>query len=292
MVFAEHFYKRRIYLLAAVENKQLGDENMKIYFIVTMIISFSITVFAQDKVEIFGGFSRQQIETEQFREFSRYAGLTPAQVQTNTGATQTQLAEGFKDTYRAARNLNGINVAVTYYFKGGLGVTGDFAYHFKEEDRNTRNNPLFFEDFTRSRRRALSLIGGPQYKFNKNSKIQPFVRALFGVTRQKNRSSQFFDNADNTNPGGTNTAFETTRLEDNYTGFIASGGGGLDVKISKNFAIRVIQFDYLATFTSSRDARLTALGINGNASVSLGQTSFESSRRDNFRFSFGIVFQK
>lgn len=265
---------------------------MKINFILTTIILFSVSTFAQEKIEIFGGFSTQQIETEQFGEFSRYAGLTPAQLQTNTGATAAQLDEGFKDTYRAARNLNGVNISATYYFKGGFGLIGDFAYHSKEENRGTPNNPVFFEDFSRSRRQTMTLTGGLQYKFNKNSRIQPFVRALVGATRQKNRSSQFFNNAGDNNPGGTNTAFETTRLEDNFTAFTAGGGGGLDIKINKNFAVRLIQVDYLATFAPNRDASLIAPGINGNGGVSLGQTSFNSSRRGNLRFSFGIVFRK
>ncbi|MGC2234927.1 MAG: hypothetical protein WA584_02030 [Pyrinomonadaceae bacterium] len=266
---------------------------MKINLLVLInVICCSLSVYAQGDLELFIGYSRQRIETERFKEFERYAGLTPAQVQTNFGATQAQLDEGFKDTYRAARNLNGVNASATYYFNGGFGITGDFAYHFADEVRQTPSNPIFFEDFTRSRRRSLTFVGGPQYKFNKTSKIQSFVRALFGITRQKNRSSQFFNSVGGTNPGGTNQPIETTRLEDNFTALTAGFGGGIDVKISTHLAIRVIQVDYLATFARSRDASLISPTIGGNGGVSLGQTSFNNSRRDNFRFSFGIVFQK
>ena len=226
---------------------KLHGENMNIILPVLLVICCVVAVNAQN-TEIFVGFSRQQIETEQFSEFDRYAGLTPEQIRVNFGANQAQLEEGFDNTYQAARNLNGVNASVTRYIKGGFGITGDFAYHYADKTHNTPNNPIFFEDFTRSRRRSLSFVGGPQYKFNKNSKIQPFIRALFGVTHQKNRSGQFFNSVGGTNPGGTDQPFETTRLEDNFTAFTAGGGGGLDIKINKHFAIRVIQVDYLATF--------------------------------------------
>ena len=233
-----------------------------------------------------------KLKPSNLSEFDRYAGLTPEQIRVNFGANQAQLEEGFDNTYQAARNLNGVNASVTRYIKGGLGITGDFAYHYADKTHNTPNNPIFFEDFTRSRRRSISFVGGPQYKFNKNSRIQPFIRALFGVTHQKNRSGQFFNSVGGTNPGGTDQPFETTRLEDNFTAFTAGGGGGLDIKIKKYFAIRVIQVDYLATFPSSRDASLISPSIGGNGAINLGQTSFNRSRRDNLRFSFGIVIQK
>jgi opacity protein-like surface antigen len=270
---------------------------MKIKLLMPLIVIFC-SVFASplqaqnNDLEIFAGYSIQRVETERFGEFTRYAGLTPAQVQTNFNATEAELNAGFKDTYRAARNLNGFNASITYYFQGSLGITGDFAYHHADRSRNTFNNPIFFEDFTRSRRRSLSLLAGPQYKFHKNSNIQPFVRALAGITRQKNRSSQFFNSLGGTNPGGTNQPIETTRLEDDFTTFTAGVGGGLDVKIHKNISIRVIQADYLVTFTRSREAGFTAPSIGGGSGVSLGQTSFGNSRRDNLRFSFGVVFRK
>ena len=272
---------------------KLRGVNMKINLLILVIfICCSLSAYGQGEIELFAGYSRQRVETEQFKEFERYAGLTPAQVQSNFGATQAQLDEAFNDSYRAARNLNGVNASATYYFNGGLGITGDFAYHFANEALNNSNNPVFFEDFTRSKRRNLTFVGGPQYKFNRASRIQPFVRALFGITRQKNRSGQFFNSVSGTNPGGTNQPIETTRLEDNFTAFTAGFGGGLDVKINKYFAIRVIQVDYLAIFAPSRDAALISPVIGGSGGINLGQTKFDSSRRDNFRFSFGIVFQK
>ena len=270
---------------------------MKIKLLITLIVIFcsisTTPLKAQNyDLEIFAGYSIQRVETERFGEFTRYAGLTPAQVQSNFNATAAELNAGFKDAYRAARDLNGVNASITYYFQGGWGITGDFAYHHADRSRNTFNNPVFFEDFTRSRRRSISFLVGPQYKFHKTSKIQPFVRALAGVAQQKNRSGQFFNSLGGTNPGGTTQPIETTRLEDDFTTFTTGVGGGVDVRIHKNISIRVIQADYLATFARNREASFTAPSIGGGTSVSLGQTSFGNSRRGNLRFSFGVVFQK
>jgi opacity protein-like surface antigen len=246
-----------------------------------LIICCSISAQAQQgNLEVFVGYSRQHIETEQFEDFERFAGLTPAQIQTNFNASPEQLHQGFDDTYRAARRLDGVNASVTYYFNGGLGITGDFAYHYKNSTHDTSNNPIFFEDFTRSRRRSFTILGGPQYKFRRQARIQPFVRLLAGIIHQENQSSQFFNN-----PTGSGAPIETNRLEDNFTAFTAGGGGGVDIRVSNHWLIRAIQVDYLASFTRGRDASLTSNG------VSIGATRFEDSRRDNLRFSFGVVFR-
>lgn len=251
--------------------------------ILALLISCSMCYAQQGQgrdIEIFVGYSSQKIETEQFEEFATYAGLTRAQIQTNFNASAEQLRQGFDDSYRAARRLDGINASITYYLQGGFGLTGDFAYHCKTGSHDTPNNPIFFEDFTRSRRRSFTILAGPQYKFHRQSRLQPFVHLLAGVTKQDNRSSQFFNNS-----SGSGQAIETRRLEDNFTAFTAGGGGGLDLAVRQNWAIRLVQVDYLTSFTRSRPAALTSNG------VSLGQTSFENSRRDNLRISVGIVFR-
>ncbi len=117
-------------------------------------------------------------------------------------------------------------------------------------------------------------------KFRRQSRLQPFVRLLAGVIKQDNESRQFF-----TSSGGSGPEIESTRLEDNFTAFTAGGGGGLDLNVNEQWAVRLVQVDYLASFTRSRAATLTSAGVN------LGQTSFENSRRDNLRISFGIVFR-
>lgn len=253
---------------------------MKRTLLIPVFLSLCSISYSQGSLEVFAGYSTQRIQTEQFEEFSRFAGLTRSQIQTNFNASAAQLHQGFDESYGAARRLNGINTAATYYFSGGWGVTGDFSYHYRNESRATPNNPIFFEDVTRSRRRIFTVVAGPQYKFNTNPGFQPFVRVLAGVVKQNNRSNQFINAG-----GGSAQLIETRRLVDAFTAFTAGGGGGLDYAFNQNIAVRLVQVDYLATFTRGRMATLTS------GAASLGQTSFENSRRDNLRFSFGVVFR-
>jgi len=251
---------------------------MKRTLLIPVLFCLSSICYSQNHTEVFVGYSTQRIQTEQFEEFSRFAGLTRPQLQANFNASPAQLHQAFDDSYGAARRLNGIDTSATYYFSGGWGVTGNFAYHTRNEKRTTANNPIFFDDFTSSRRRSFTVVGGPQYKFNHGLGWQPFVRALAGVVRQDNRSRHFINSS-------SGQPIETRTLVDNFTAFTAGGGGGLDYAFNGNLAVRLVQVDYLATFTRSRSASLTA----GN--LSLGQTSFGNSRRDNLRFSFGVVFR-
>lgn len=248
----------------------------------SLLLFFSVS-YAQPtepRLEIFGGYSTQKIDTEQFEEFSRFAGLTQAQMQTNFNASASQLHQAFDDSYRAARRLDGVNASITYYFHGRLGLTGDFAYHTKGSSHATPNNPVFFEDFTRSERNSFTVLAGPQVKFRRQSRVQPFVRLLAGVTKQENQSSQFFNN-----PGSSGQPIETRRLEDDFSAFTVGGGGGIDLELNQRWAIRLVQVDYLAAFPRNRTAVLSSNG------VSLGVTSFEGSRRDTLRFSFGVVLR-
>jgi opacity protein-like surface antigen len=258
---------------------------LKTLLLISFLISSSSICSGQQrqdtrKIEVFAGFSTQKIETEKFEEFALYAGLTPAQIQTNFNASTVQLAQGFEDSYRAAPRLNGINASVTYYLRGGLGLTGDFAYHTKTGSHSTPNNPIFFEDFTCSRRRSFTVLGGPQLKFRRQSRLQPFVHLLAGFVKQDNRTGQFVNSS-----GGSAPSIETRRLQDDFIAFTAGGGGGVDLNVAQHWAIRLLQVDYLASFPGSRGAALTA-----NA-TSLGQTNFDSFRRDGFRVSVGVVFR-
>ena len=177
---------------------------------------------------------------------------------TNFSATTAQLNEGFSQAFGRTRTTPGVNASVTYYFNENVGIVADFAYHRKEADVSNSTNPIFFEDFTRTSRSRLSFLFGPQVKFNRKGRIQPFVRVMGGVVRQKNRSGLFFNNSGGTNPGGTDNPFETVRLVDDTTNFALAFGGGIDIRINKTFSIRAIQFDYIANFPGGRNAPLTA----------------------------------
>ncbi len=128
------------------------------------------------------------------------------------------------------QGFNGWNAAVSGYFTKNVGVTADFAGAYKTiEGVDVK---------------VYSYLFGPTLRVPMD-KATPFVHALFGGAHLSGSA------------GGASVT---------SNGFAYAIGGGLDFDASKNFAIRIGQFDYLGT-------------------------RFESSNQKNFRYSAGIVIK-
>ena len=156
--------------------------------------------------------------------------------------------------FRGEQTLHGFNASATGYVTRGFGFTGDFSGHF-----TTNRLPDPLGDDIRTRIRVFNLLGGPQYKFRDGGRAQPFVRALAGVAHTRSTISV----------ASINVASTTSS-----TDFALALGGGLDVRVSERFDLRVFQADYNPVFLS-----------RGN------ELGFGKSRADNVRFSFGVVFK-
>lgn len=104
-----------------------------------------------------------------------------------------------------------------------------------------------------------TIMVGPRFSYRKTEKLTPFAHALFGVSRAHTRlrSEDSFSS-------------EFT-FSDNETTFAMAIGAGLDVKISKLLALRVIQADYLYSRS--------------------GSGRFSSDTRHNLRAGVGLVFR-
>lgn len=127
-------------------------------------------------------------------------------------------------------------------------------------------------DTVRIKRTKYDFMVGPQIKFRGTSRLEPFAKALFGVSKLKNQS-RFLSN---------NT--EIDRIEDNFTAFSVSLGGGVDVSLSRRFAVRLFQVEYNPIFPKRRNVIL-ATSFPGD------ETVFEGKRRDNIKFSIGVIFR-
>ena len=81
-------------------------------------------------------------------------------------------------------------------------------------------------------------------------------------------------------PGGTfDTSFDT-----GATDFAMAVGGGVDVRLSDNFSLRLIQVDYAPVFLKDRSiGRLGAAGA-------IVPFTLEGQRQDNIRISVGLTF--
>jgi len=132
-------------------------------------------------------------------------------------------------------NLNGWNGSVVGNLNKWLGIKADFSGNYG----NQTILGLKLHDSVHS------YTFGPQISFRKSEKVTPFVHALFGGAHFR-------------------SSFLGVTVTDNA--FAMFLGGGVDFKVSKSFAIRVVQADY------NLDR------VNGSS-------------LNNFRFSTGVVFR-
>ncbi len=225
---------------------------MRFFLCATFMIICAAAAFGQDtpRWEVFGGYSHLRQERIQASDFRAVNGLTPAQVQALLGQPIT--------TNSGHAGLNGFDVSVTGYITKRFGLTGDFSANFKNEPQTFFGNP------SRAKLRTLNFLGGPQIKFFNDSKAAPFVRAMFGASRNRNQV--------------TNALATAT---DEYTSFAMAIGGGVDLNVSEHIDVRLFQIDWVPVFT--RDRRV----------ISTDNTVFDlrGRRRNDWRFAVGVVFK-
>ena len=133
-------------------------------------------------------------------------------------------------------NLHGWNASVSGNVNNWLGIVGDFSGHYGGPEAFGIGVP-FLDVNTHS------FMVGPRLSY-RSERVTPFAHFLIGATR------------------GSTGLFGVSFSRNALSGAI---GGGLDLRVSRNFAVRVIQADYL-------------------------MTRFFDERQNNMRLSAGIVF--
>jgi len=175
------------------------------------------------------------------------------------------------DFFRDRTTQHGVNASVTGVIANAFSLTGDFSW-----GRNNRSDETSAQRDSRHTD-TYYLLAGPGVKFARGTdpRLEPFVRVMAGAAHTRFEASRVIPIG-----GGT----QTRSFEVGATDFAAAAGGGLDVRLSENVKLRVIQFDYTPVFL--RDRTIDILGDNGV----IQPARLDSQRQDNFRFSFGIVF--
>jgi len=143
-------------------------------------------------------------------------------------------------------DTHGFNVSFAGNFARHVGVISEVSQFNKSETFNVLGSPI--ADGVNVKFRVLTLLFGPRVHLHRG-KVEPFVHALFGAARASAEASAL-------------------GISDSAVGyaFAYALGGGLDVKLHNNFAIRLGQIDYLG-------ARVGSEGLN------------------NFRYSVGVVIR-
>jgi hypothetical protein len=112
-------------------------------------------------------------------------------------------------------NANGWNASVTGNFNKWFGVAADFSGSYKTVNVSGTNVDAKIYTYT----------GGPVIHLNSEGKVDPFVHALFGGAHLSASLSGVGSGSEN--------------------GFTTAAGGGVDVKVNKAIAVRLIQADWV-----------------------------------------------
>ncbi len=129
--------------------------------------------------------------------------------------------------------LNGGSTSVAFNFNRYLGIVGDFGGFRDSELRlgGTGGNASTVADSSGS---VYTYLFGPRVSFLKHERFSPFAQALFGGVRASEVTL-----SDCTGAGCTLLPTENK--------FAMTAGGGLDIRVHRHFAIRVVQAEYLMT---------------------------------------------
>jgi len=218
--------------------------------VLPVVLMFSVTsLFAQAgrRAEVFVGYSN--LQAQGLPDTSSFSGLLGSTFLNNRTL------------------LDGFNTDASVFLTDNIALTGNFSFN---ENRRSAN----FLATDSMKTDILYFMGGPTLLVRRNSRLQPFVRALAGGAQTRlniKAEIPFIGNL-------------TNSLSERTTNFAAGVGGGLDWRIGDKLKVRLFQIDYVPVFLNDSSIR-TLTGIGAFAPFSpIGR------RMDNLRFSAGIVF--
>jgi opacity protein-like surface antigen len=130
--------------------------------------------------------------------------------------------------------MNGFNVSLAGNITKRIGIVGEFSRGAKSDSASNILGPIPVDipiDLSQIdlKIRVSTFLFGPRVTLYRG-KAEPFVHALFGGARVSAEASGFDASG-----------------EESASAFAYALGGGLDIKVHKNLAIRVAQLDYLGT---------------------------------------------
>ena len=147
--------------------------------------------------------------------------------------------------------------------KHSLRVTAEFAAHYRHTDiqSDISNENVRLAEY--------QFLGGPEFLFRGTRKATPFLHTLFGIAARH----YYTPSGDAQSPRDV--------LAVDY-GFASAFGGGVDVVLSRGWALRVLQFDYLLTHLAHDQPQFSPIE---NQLPDIGAW------QHNFRFSAGVIIR-
>uniref|UniRef100_A0A7V4XQR1 OmpA family protein n=1 Tax=Acidobacterium capsulatum TaxID=33075 RepID=A0A7V4XQR1_9BACT len=153
--------------------------------------------------------------------------------------------------------MNGGSASLAYFFTRSIGIVADVGDYTNSQMHFTGAYTGTI-DTDQANGGALSYLFGPRIAFHRSGRLSPYVQALFGGIHAGQISI-------------AHCTVHCTLLPE-QTAFAMAAGGGLDLRIHRHFAIRLLQAEYLMTRFRSYDT--------GNSGM-----------QNDIRLSTGIVFR-
>jgi Outer membrane protein beta-barrel domain len=124
-------------------------------------------------------------------------------------------------------DLNGWNASVTGNINKWFGIKSDFSGYYTSYNTvggaKVRVSDHFF-------------LAGGQFTYRGNDRVQPFAHLMAGTVLLRSRTTRNC-------PANSLTCLSQVKISD--SGFALVAGGGVDLKIAKHLALRLIQADYV-----------------------------------------------
>lgn len=155
-------------------------------------------------------------------------------------------------------NMNGWDISYVRNFNDWFGLVADFSGHYNQRTVRFSDPTIGTFKSTTAKNMHLFLVG-PRVSLFKTRRLSPFVQSLFGVVRA------------NTDASESLAGLPLFKLSNTDVGFAGAFGVGLDLRINRRLAVRLVQADYVLTKIDSN--------------------RFDSENRDNIRLSAGMSFR-
>ncbi len=123
---------------------------------------------------------------------------------------------------------------------------------------------------------SFSYLFGPRFSWGRHKTFDPYIHTLFGGQNASTSIAQ--DSVLVVNPLATEK-LKNGRYQTATNAFAMAVGGGIDIKLSKEFVLRPVQVDYFLTRFEAPDVTQPA-----------GTTNPSARNQNNFRFAAGIAF--
>jgi opacity protein-like surface antigen len=207
----------------------------KLIFSSLFMLLISCVAVAGDlpKVEIFGGYSIQRLGMP---------GVS-SQIIPILGDISDSGLSIFSESTKYQKY--GFNASFTYNANSVLGLEADFKYNTGTVMNMQLQLPIYAsgvlsanssDTISESERyQDLAFLAGPRFAFRKSKAVTPFAHALMGFDHARVSEKLAI----------MNESLNVDVQKD--TGFAAIVGGGIDLNVRKNFAVRLIQADYFLT---------------------------------------------